>query len=44
MPYVCVSCKREYGDDELEFVRCAYCGSKVLFKKTPPTAKVVKTD
>lgn len=44
MSYVCASCHREYKDEELEFVRCAYCGSKVLFKRTPPTAKVVRTD
>ncbi|MFA6048933.1 MAG: DNA-directed RNA polymerase subunit P [Candidatus Micrarchaeia archaeon] len=33
-------CGKEF--DVLEFIRCPYCGGKVLFKKTPPVAHKVK--
>jgi len=42
--YVCSNCGKEFKYDELQFIRCPYCGSKVLFKKTPPTVKKVKAD
>ena len=38
--YKCMKCGKEF--DSLEFVRCAYCGSKIFFKKTPPVAQKVK--
>ncbi len=42
--YVCAKCGREFKEAELTFIRCTYCGGKLLFKKTPPTVKKVKTD
>jgi len=42
--YVCPKCGKKFQTGELEFVRCPYCGAKVLFKETPPTAKKVSTD
>ncbi|HLC37970.1 MAG TPA: hypothetical protein VJI71_00780 [Candidatus Norongarragalinales archaeon] len=44
MTFVCFNCGKEYAFKELEFVRCLYCDSKILFKKTPPVAKRVSTD
>ncbi len=40
--YVCAKCGKVFADDELAFVRCPYCSSKVLNKQTPPTVKKVK--
>ncbi len=40
--FKCAHCKKEF--EELEFVRCSYCGSKVLFKTTPPVVHKVKAD
>ncbi len=42
--YVCANpkCGHEFDDKDLEFIRCSYCGGKVLFKKTPPVVKKVK--
>lgn len=42
--YVCPKCTKKFKTDELEFIRCPYCGTKVLFKETPATAKKVSTD
>jgi len=42
--YVCPNCGKEFESAELEFIRCVYCDSKILFKKTPPVLKKVKTD
>jgi len=39
--YVCSKCGKEFKNEEMEFINCPYCGSKVFFKKTPPV--VVKT-
>ena len=44
LTFVCSNCGKEYEFKSLEFVRCLYCDSKVLFKKTPPVAKKVLTD
>jgi len=42
--YVCPKCGKKFSDEELEFIRCSYCGAKVLFKETPPVAKKFRTD
>ncbi|MFH1056213.1 MAG: DNA-directed RNA polymerase subunit P [Candidatus Micrarchaeota archaeon] len=44
MTFVCSKCGKEFEYKDLEFVRCLYCDSKVLFKKTPPVAKRVQVD
>lgn len=44
MTFVCGNCGKEYEFKELSFIRCLYCDSKVLFKKTPPVAKRVSAD
>jgi DNA-directed RNA polymerase subunit RPC12/RpoP len=42
--YVCIKCRKKFKPEELEFIRCPYCGNKVFLKETPTTAKKVKTD
>jgi len=42
--YFCLRCGKKFSDEELEFIRCSYCGGKVLVKETPPVAKRLKTD
>ncbi|MFH0836269.1 MAG: DNA-directed RNA polymerase subunit P [Candidatus Micrarchaeota archaeon] len=42
--YVCSNCGKELDSSELEFIRCPYCGNKVLFKKTPPVLKKFSSD
>lgn len=42
--YACLNCGKEFKQEELEFIRCPYCGGKVLFKKTAPTIKKVKAE
>lgn len=40
--YKCGKCGKEF--ENVEFIRCPYCGNKVLFKRTPPLARKVSTD
>ncbi|MCD6227245.1 zinc-ribbon domain-containing protein [Candidatus Micrarchaeota archaeon] len=42
--YVCPKCGKEIEKIEQKFVRCPYCGSRILMKKRPPIAKEVSTD
>ncbi|MBI5228589.1 DNA-directed RNA polymerase subunit P [Candidatus Micrarchaeota archaeon] len=42
--YACLSCGKRFKKEELDFIRCPYCGGKVFFKETPQVAKKVKTD
>lgn len=41
--YVCSKCGRSFNDADLDFIRCSYCDSRVLFKQTPPTVHKVST-
>jgi DNA-directed RNA polymerase subunit RPC12/RpoP len=41
--FVCPNCGHEYASDD-EFTRCPYCGTKFLFKRTPPVSHKVSTD
>ncbi len=38
--YKCMKCGKQF--DNIEFIRCPYCGSKVFFKTTPPIARKLK--
>ncbi len=44
--YICSnsSCQRQFDDKDLDFIRCSYCNSRVLFKQTPPTVHKVSTN
>ncbi|HII53686.1 DNA-directed RNA polymerase subunit P [Candidatus Micrarchaeota archaeon CG08_land_8_20_14_0_20_49_17] len=42
--YICMQCNNEMKSLEEKFVRCSYCGCRILFKKRPPLAKEVSTD
>lgn len=42
--YRCLKCKKSIKQLDEVFVRCPYCGCRVLFKERPPVAKDVKTD
>ncbi len=42
--YVCPKCGKEFQDSEIDFVRCPYCNTRVLFKKTPNVVTRVKAD
>lgn len=44
MPYICLHCKREIKTLEKNFVRCPYCGYRVLSKKRSSLAKEVSSD
>ncbi|NUN11349.1 DNA-directed RNA polymerase subunit P [Candidatus Micrarchaeota archaeon] len=44
MNYVCSDCGKEFDGLDSDFIRCLYCDSKVLFKKTPPILKTFSTD
>ncbi len=43
MPYVCLHCGKEVKSLE-KFIRCPYCGYRVLAKKRSSLAKTVSTD
>jgi DNA-directed RNA polymerase subunit RPC12/RpoP len=42
--YTCWKCKKSVKDLDESFVRCPYCGCRVLFKERQPIAKEVKAD
>lgn len=44
MSYICLHCKREIKSLEKNFVRCPYCGYRVLSKKRSSLAKEVSSD
>jgi len=44
MGYVCLHCKREIKSLEKNFVRCSYCGYRVLTKSRSALAKEVSSD
>ena len=44
MPYVCLHCKKVIKVLEKNFVRCPYCGYRVLSKQRSSLAKEVPTD
>ncbi|HEX33046.1 MAG TPA: DNA-directed RNA polymerase subunit P [Candidatus Aenigmarchaeota archaeon] len=40
--YVCYNCGKELEPSDIKKrVRCPYCGSKLLFKKSPDTVREV---
>jgi DNA-directed RNA polymerase subunit RPC12/RpoP len=43
MPYVCSHCGKRIKQFD-GFIRCVYCGSRVLTKERPGIAKEVSTD
>lgn len=43
MAYICLHCKREVKSLE-KFIRCPYCGYRVLVKARSSLAKEVSTD
>jgi len=43
MAYVCLHCKKEVKTLEKNFVRCPYCGYRVLAKKRSSLAKEVSS-
>ena len=42
--YICWKCKKEIKELDSKFVRCPYCGCRVLFKKRQSVAKEVSSD
>lgn len=42
--YVCFECKKDIEKIDTKFVRCPYCGCRILFKKRPPIVKEISTD
>ncbi len=42
--YVCFDCGKNIENIDPNFVRCPFCGCRILFKKRLPIAKEVKTD
>ncbi len=43
MPYVCLHCGKEVKTLD-KFIRCQYCGYRVLAKRRSSLAKTVSTD
>ncbi len=43
MVYVCAHCGKSIKQLD-QFVRCSYCGSRVLVKKRPNLAREISTD
>ncbi len=43
MAYVCSHCGKKLKSLE-KFVRCTYCGNRILIKERPNLAKEVSTD
>jgi DNA-directed RNA polymerase subunit RPC12/RpoP len=43
MAYVCAHCGKQIKQFD-SFVRCTYCGFRILVKKRPNIAKEVSTD
>ncbi len=43
MPYICLHCAKEVKNLE-KFIRCPYCGYRVLAKRRSSLAKSVPTD
>jgi len=42
--YICQKCKKDIKELDSKFVRCPYCGWRVLYKGRVPVAKEVKTN
>lgn len=44
--YVCWKCHKKFKSEDLtmQSIRCPYCGTKVLFKETPPVLKKYTTE
>ena len=42
--YKCRKCKKDVKQLDTKFVRCPYCGSRVLYKMRQPIAKDIGTD
>jgi DNA-directed RNA polymerase subunit RPC12/RpoP len=42
--YRCSKCRQSIKELDEIFVRCPYCGNRVLFKERPPVAKEVSSD
>jgi DNA-directed RNA polymerase subunit RPC12/RpoP len=42
--YKCWKCKKTIKSLDEAFIRCPYCGSRILFKERPPIAKDVKAE
>jgi DNA-directed RNA polymerase subunit RPC12/RpoP len=43
MPYICLHCRKEVKALEKNFIRCPYCGYRVLSKKRSTLAKEVSS-
>ncbi len=43
MPYVCTHCGKKMKSLD-GFVRCQYCGSRIMVKSRPNVSREVKTD
>jgi DNA-directed RNA polymerase subunit RPC12/RpoP len=43
MSYICTKCGRETKNIE-DFVRCPYCGNKILIKGRPNIPREITTD
>ncbi len=44
MPYVCTNCGKKIKALDTGFVRCQYCGSRVIVKSRPNIPREVSTD
>ncbi|MFH1779989.1 MAG: hypothetical protein ABH803_02480 [Candidatus Micrarchaeota archaeon] len=44
MSYICPNCDKEFSEIEGDFIRCMYCDSKILFKRTPAILKSFSSD
>jgi len=42
--YKCSKCRKSIKQLDEIFVRCPYCGNRVLFKERPPVARDVSSD
>lgn len=42
--YVCMKCRKKITKLATKFVRCPYCGCRVLYKERAPVAKEISTD
>ena len=43
MPYICTHCGKKITQIE-NFVRCQYCGSRILIKSRPNIPRTASTD
>ncbi|HEV8289627.1 MAG TPA: hypothetical protein VGQ00_01595 [Candidatus Norongarragalinales archaeon] len=41
--YISAKCGKKFKPEDVEFLRCPYCGSKVFYKETEPIARKATT-